>query len=132
MTITKTDIYLFFCYSCVSSMIVWWIYKYTWYEKLVTVDYKDFYESKDDVYPIMSLCFKNPFQKETWNETEDTYDKILKQYLAGEIDLKERKEKGVTFDLTNYVLKYWVLWNNGRNKTYDPSEYKWMTPKIRT
>ena len=78
----------------------------------------------------MSLCFKNPFQKENWNETEDTYDKILKQYLAGEIDLQEREKRLNTFELTNHVLKYWVLWNNGKNKTYDPSEYRWNFPKM--
>ena len=132
MNITKTNVYLIFCYLCTFSMIGFWIYKYTWDEKLVTVDYKDFYESKEDVHPIMSLCFKNPFIKETGNETEDQYDTLLNEYLSGKITLDEydATSKDTTFDLADYVLKYWVLWENGSNKTYEPSDYEWVVPKM--
>ena len=36
----------------------------------------------------------------------------------------------VTLQITDYLVKYWVLWRNGSTKYYLPYEYKWNAPYV--
>ena len=51
-------------YSSCCALSCVWIYGYSLNEDLSKVDNIPFYESKQDVFPVLSLCFKDPFSDE--------------------------------------------------------------------
>lgn len=76
--------------------------------------------------------FQRPIPKVDGNETNAKYENLMKQYLEGDIGMEEYDltENDMTFELTDYVLRYWILWQNGKNKTYEPDAYEWMKPEL--
>ena len=88
MGLKVANVFHLLCLVLTFSMIGYWIYKFTLNESIVALEYKNFYETSEDVYPLMSLCFKNPFKKDTDNNTDEEYDQLMKEYLSGNIDLK--------------------------------------------
>ena len=132
MGLKVANIFHLLCLVLTFTMIGFWIYKFTLNESIVALEYKNFYETSEDVYPLMSLCFKNPFKKDSENKTDEEYDQLMKEYLSGTVDLKEydAKEDDKTFDIGDYLMKYRVMWKDGSNKTYEPSQYHWGPPKV--
>ena len=88
MVLGGANIFHLICVVLTFSIIGYWIYKFTLNESIVSLEYKNFYDTSEDVYPLMSLCFKNPFKKDGENKTDEEYDQLMKKYLSGNIDLK--------------------------------------------
>lgn len=132
MGFKTANIFHLICFVLTFSMIGYWIYKFTINDSIVALEYKNFYETREDVYPLMSLCFKNPFKKDFENKTDEEYDQLMKEYSSGNTDLKEYdiEEDDKTFDISEYLMKYWVMWRDGKNRTYEPYQYKWTPPKV--
>ena len=113
-------------------MVGFWLYKFALDEDLCSLSYKNYYDSKNDFYPSMSMCFRNPFTLEVGNGTEDDFEEYLQGYLSGSQNTKELNMKGekATFNLHEYLVEYWVMWRNGSDKSYKPSDYIWKKPEI--
>ena len=126
------NIFTVFCIVITTTMAGFWLYKFSLNEDLCTLDYKYYHESKDDVYPSISICFKNPFKSTVSNGTEEGYEHLVKNYLSGKLKIKTSYDVtgNLTFDLTEYLVTYWVMWKNGSDTTYKPSEYPWRTPYV--
>ena len=120
------------CISTTLAMAGFWAYKFALNEDLCTLDYKYYYESKEDVYPSMSICFQSPFVSTIRNGSGELNAHILESYLSGKLEFKtlDINYEDITFNLTDYLMEYWVLWRNGSDKTYKPSEYKWRHPYV--
>ena len=58
------SIYRFICWSATFSFSIFWIYKYILNEDLCSIDFKYYFEDKQSVSPMLSLCIKNPFSEE--------------------------------------------------------------------
>ena len=62
----------FICWMAAVTMVSYWIYKFTLNEDLCRTDYKHYYETNSDEFPVLSLCIKHPIS-----------EKILKTYDPG-------------------------------------------------
>ena len=51
------------CIIAAGALIFYWIYIFSLNEDLCIVDYKKYYESKSDLFPVLSLCLRNPFDE---------------------------------------------------------------------
>ena len=47
------------CTIIATILIIYWIHAFALNEDLCIVDYKRYYETEHDVYPSLSLCFRN-------------------------------------------------------------------------
>ena len=124
-----------FTISCITltlAMSGFWLYKFALNEDLCTLDYKYYYESKDDVYPSMSLCFKNPFTTKITNGSDEVHKHLIESYLSGKLAFKTPKSNhgNITFNLNEYLVEYWVMWRNASHNSYKPSEYNWRAPYV--
>ena len=114
-------------------MVGFWAYKFALDEDLCSLSYKNYFESIDDFYPSMSMCFRNPFQHSVErNTTQNEYEMFLKKYLNGNLDFQilDIDASNPTFDLSEYLVEYWVMWRNGSDKSYSPKDYLWKKPEI--
>ena len=120
----KSFVIIFHCICWFSTIVFvsYWFYKFALDEDLCVVDYKPFYESKADVFPVLSLCLKNPFSIEKMNLTGTGMDEEeYLAYLKGEksnpkfssIDFED-----VTRDMSNYIVKYYISHRNGSEEIH--------------
>ena len=56
------------CVSATIGMAIFWGYKYSLDQDLCNVEYGEFVEGKDGMYPAMSMCFSYPFLKQKMKE----------------------------------------------------------------
>ena len=111
------------CVVVAFAVIIYWVHKSVFEdEDLCLVDYKPFEKSKDVVFPILSMCFLNPFIDSKLKEINPSITVTsYYQYLKGEkfdemfygIDYKN-----VTLSLSDYYLFTRISWKNGSVKFY--------------
>lgn len=124
--------YTTLCVTITLGMSGFWIYKFALDENLFNVELRDYYDTKDDVYPSISMCFNNPFITSITNGSGMVSQSILKSYLSGDdkFEMVNINYENLTFSLHDYLIKYWVLWENGTEEYFLPSNYKWNPLKI--
>ena len=118
--ITKT-LYCVLCLFTTLSMSAFWCYKFSLNDDLSVVDYRKFYQEKEDVLPTISLCFGNPFLKVRLEKYGLNVSSYL-DFLSGISFSKEMlniEYSNVTIDISNYINAYFLSWRNGTNKLYD-------------
>ena len=54
----------FVCWVATISLVSYWIFVYTLDEDLCIVDYKKYFESESDEFPVLSICLKNQISEE--------------------------------------------------------------------
>ena len=85
------------------------------------VEYKEFYETKDDIFPTASLCLGHPFLKEKLAEygaNETTY----LDFLSGTTYAKEMLNINfsyVTIDIIDYIKGYQLYFKNDTALLFD-------------
>ena len=105
------------CWVATTSVVSYWIYIFSLNDDLCTVDYRKYYEEQTDHYPVLSLCFKNPFSSTklrmvTPEINETSYLKFLRgEYFSPE--MLDIDYKNVTMDISEYAMKYFLWWRNG-------------------
>ena len=106
-----------FCILRVSAtfcLCIYWCYEFSLDEDLSVVRYKKFHETTDDVYPTVSLCFRNPFMQKRLEEY-GTNQSSYSAYLAGEIfstELSSINYSYVTTNIMDYIKGYKVYFEN--------------------
>jgi len=110
------------CWASTISVIFYWIYLFTLNEDLTGLHYKTYYSDESSAYPILSLCFKNPFvetklKRMNPNISMETYLNFLegKNYST---EMWEHDHEDIVLDISKYVSSYWIEWRNGSSKTY--------------
>lgn len=110
------------CWSATTSVVSYWIYKYSLNDDLCVVDYKKFYEDPTNHYPMLSLCFENPFSSNKLNLiSPEINETTYLQFLRGEYFSPEMLEidyENVTIDIAEYVKKYFVYWRDGSMEVF--------------
>ena len=116
------------CVACTGSMIVFWIYKYSLNLDLCLVDFKAYFETEDDVYPLLSLCFREPFVIAKLKEYgPDVDSNSYLEYLKGQnftLNSKNISYDKVTINLNNYTTGYYIQWTNGSYAYYPNNDNK--------
>ena len=109
-------IYDIACWTTTTCIIFYWIYLFSLDEDLTVMDYKS-YESTNSSEPMLSLCFKNPFNKTKLKLTSPEINETsYLEFLNGTSFNKEMWQHdytNITFDISEYVVKYWLEWRNG-------------------
>ena len=74
---------------CVLSAVVlaaYWCYKYSLDEDNLQMKYKEYLQSKDDVFPVLSMCFVNPVVEEKLKEySTELNESMYYDFLSGNI-----------------------------------------------
>ena len=109
----------FICWSAVISIISYWIYIYTLNEDLCLVDYKNYFESKSDEPPALSICLKNPIAEEKMKMVApqveaDTYLRFLNGDYFN-VTLLDIEYQQVIYDFSEHTPEIYLSWTNGTN-----------------
>ena len=112
------------CWIATISLICKWLYKYSQDEDLCEVDYRNYYQTEDDLAPELSLCFNSPFSQEKLEKlgvNETKYKNVLEgkdfdSYLV-DIDFNS-----ISLNANDYVRSNWVSKRDGTYKINVSSE----------
>ena len=104
-----------------------WTYKFSLNEDISKVEYKEFFKDLEDVYPLMTLCFRNPFINAYKDHMLESDRLNLEKMMSGNISvsLEHFDYDNRTFHLSEYVTSYYIRWRNGSTVTYPSLQYKW-------
>jgi hypothetical protein len=132
MAITKWKVFSyafnFLCISLTFGLIVFWIYKFTLNEDLSIVEYQEYQKNVNDDFPLLSLCFRNPFVDDKGARMNETTRRHLEKYLLGTVESTEithGEYSKMTFELKDFVKRYYILWRTGSSESFLPSDYQW-------
>ena len=120
-------IFNLWCVVITAGLAGFWIYKFALNEDLSAVYYKEYYDYKDDTYPSMSMCFRNPFRSFKIDHGEQFNHSNLENYLSGKgsMEMANIVYEDITLQLDDYLINYWIRWRNGSESLYLPSTYEW-------
>ena len=85
------------------------------------VDFRQFHQSKEDRFPTISLCLKNPFPHSRLNYYGVNQSLYL-DFLRGNYFSQKMLDidyNNVTLDISNLIVKFYVLWENNSYATYE-------------
>lgn len=109
------------CQASAASLIIYWIYRYGLNNDLCTIEYKTFLNDKGDVYPVLSLCIKNPISdKILLLQNPRVNQSVYIDFLKGEYfdpSFVNIDYKNVTMDMSDYLISDFKKYANG-SKSY--------------
>jgi len=110
-------LYHLFCMSSAISLTCYWIYVYTLNEDLCTIDYKKYYEREEDVFPVLSICLKDPISSIKLNKVNpsinvSSYLKFLKGQFFNE-NLIDIDYSTIIHNMTDYIEEDQIVYRNG-------------------
>ena len=109
---------IFFRLVCIMftiSIVLFWIYKYSLNLDLCRVDFKNYHSSKLDVFPLLSLCFKEPFLEDKLLEYNTSVVSYM-DYLQGKnstVELERVPYDEVTMNMDQYAIGFYIQRTNG-------------------
>ena len=105
------------CWTTSAILIVYWAYLFNLNEDLSTIDNRKFYQGPFDVFPVLSLCFKDPFpEAKLANFGENINASTYVKYYQGsyfEKTLQNIEYQNVVMDIAEYVDELYIKWKNG-------------------
>ena len=105
------------CWTITIILLSYWIYEYSLNNDLCLVDYKKYYETESDEFPVLSICLKNHISEEKLRlQNPDIDIESYIKFLGGNEFKKEFTEidyENVTIDMSKYVRESRVYWRNG-------------------
>jgi hypothetical protein len=115
------------CWASAISITSYWVYLFSLNEDLGMVQYKSYCNNKLQGFPILSLCFKNPFNSTKLRLISPKLnDSSYSEFLKGKYfrqDILQNDFKDIIFDISDYGVEDWVEWRNGSSKTYSHKNY---------
>ena len=95
------------CWTITIILVSYWIYVYNLNDDLCIVDYKKYYETESDEFPVLSICLKNHISKEKLRlqNAEIDIESYIK-FLGGNKFKKEFTEidyESLVIDMSKYV-----------------------------
>ena len=114
------------CWTTTISVTFYWIYLYSLDEDVIDLEYREYYHEDSDRYPMLSLCFKSPFNNsklESMNTKHNATSYL--EFLKGTHFSKEMFKydyHSMIFDISEYVVNYWSRWKNETTKLFSPTD----------
>ena len=90
-----------------------WLYRYNLDEDFSVIEGKSYFDDPDDVYPVMSICFKQTFEKfrlKSYGTNLSALD--YRNFLIGEKyhpSMKEIDYHSVSTNISDFLLEYDVI-----------------------
>ena len=107
---------------CAISAVFCWIYLYTLNEDSTFMEYKKYYHEKFDKYPMLSLCFKNPFNNSILEQLGTNVNATTYlEFLEGKYfntDMMRQDYQKIKLNIVDYVINTWSSWRNLSSKLY--------------
>ena len=105
------------CWAITIILVSYWVYVYNLNNDLCIVDYKKYYETESDEFPVLSICLKNHISEEKLRlQNPDIDIESYVKFLGGNEFKKELIDidyENVTIDMSKYVRESRVYWRNG-------------------
>ena len=122
----KTVAFIFHCACLVAtvSVIVYWIYMFSLNEDISLVEYKRYYEKKADVFPALSLCFRNPFSLTKLEQAGLNHTSYF-NFLNGEEmspKIKSIDYNSITMNVSVNIINYWISFHDESSQTYEVAD----------
>ena len=104
------------CWIATTTVVVYWIYEFSLNEDLCVVDYKKFYEDGSDPYPVLSMCFADPFVSSKLEGIGAGLNKKLySMFLGG--DHFNTQMMDIDYN-NNFVTEYYITWKMERMRLF--------------
>ena len=100
------------------GMVINWSFQYMLDEDLSWIKYKHYQDTEEDVYPVLSLCFANPFIKNVGPSLNKSFVGMLLKGQEYDNRLLALNYDKISFNLEDFAQEYWFRWQNGSSKTY--------------
>ena len=138
---SKKAIEYFFQFACIIAAVsttCWCVYIYSQDKDVCLVDFKQYNEEKEYIYPSFSLIFVNPFIDEKLKKYgEGISAKTYSQFLEGQLwdeRMLNISYDDVTIDMADYFLGYDIMLANLTLKSYnsfgDDENDGWKPPYV--
>ena len=114
------------CIVTTIAIITFWFYKYSLDTDTSLVEYKELYETANDVSPVLSLCFQKAFLRHKLMQY-GTNETSFVDFLHGDhyaTEMLDINYDSVTFQLTDYLVKGWIDWRNFSSTVIDKNKIK--------
>jgi len=91
-----------------------------------------YFDTNDDVFPLLSMCFKQSFSKNSITESGFSFNGLnYEKYLKGEYfddSMSKIDYDSVSTNLSSFVISYQVKYNNGSEVWDTTSNISWKKP----
>ena len=105
------------CWFTAVSFAAYCLYIFNKNEDLCTVHFMKYYASNEDVFPSLSLCFKNPFIGNNLSTKNDVVNETLfLQFLKGRYYIPTFASIGyqdVKMNISEHFDEYWIKFRDG-------------------
>ena len=122
-----TNVFHVFCLCITVGLVGFWTYKFFLNEDRSVIEYNNFDDEAGNPYPLMTLCFRNPFVNDDKSHLNQSDKDHLESYLSGTEGVEKPRfdYNKVALNFTDYIKKYYIRWRNGTDKYVLPSDHKW-------
>ena len=115
------------CWASAISVIFYRIYLFSLNEDLTVIDYKRYHHDDSYKYPMLSLCFKNPFNNARFEEMSTKINATsYLEFLEGKhfrTDILQYDYQNIINNISAHVVNYWSVWGNSTSQLYKPTNY---------
>ena len=91
-----------------------------------------YFDTKDDVFPVLSMCFKQSFSKNSITQSGVKFNGLnYEKYLKGEYfddSMSKIDYESVSTNLSSFLISYAVKYNNGSEVWDTTSDISWKKP----
>ena len=103
------------CWIATISMIIVWLYRYCQNEDLCDFDYRNYYQTQEDVHPMLSICLNRPFSQENLDRLGVNETEYIKFLEGSHFDSKllNIDFNSIRLNASNYIKRYWITFING-------------------
>ena len=111
------------CWLATLIAISYWIHVYYLNNDVCIIDYKKYYDTPSDEFPVLSICIKNSFSKsKIQRQNPDFNESLYLQFLQGNYfspSLMEIDYNDIRLNLSNYIKSYYFEWKNGSTSLHE-------------
>ena len=119
--------YRMICLFITATMVIYWIYQYNLDEDLCLVDYKTYYSTPSDVFPVLSICFTPEFlisEEKLIKQNPRINKSMYSSFLEGnvfDLDLMNISYENIIMDINEYVVSEYVCYRDNGCQVHEIS-----------
>ena len=102
------------------------MYMFSLNEDTSLVEYKHYYDQKTDIFPALSMCFKNPFSRTKLGQASAGLNHTSYfKYLNGDemsSEIKSIHYKSITMNISDNIISYWMEFQDGSTQWYEVAD----------
>ena len=114
----------FVCWAGAIALTGYWIYEFKLNKDLCTVDYKKYYDGEKDVFPVLSICFRDPISMERLKRLSPGINQSLYiKFLSGKVfmpNISLIDYPKVILNLTDHIAEDFIRYRNGSYLSVHP------------